>query len=134
MCNSRLIWEILGSPEKFWSLHSWRYSDSDWTWPWETCYSWFCFEQGGWNRWLLEVPSNFRSPVKHRFSGLIFEKPPSISHRNFSSERWKEIIASIIAITWEGTHQKAELLRKQKSEYHIFSLRSRKLYHTGLVS
>lgn len=35
-----------GCPESLWYLCLWWHSKHKWTWPWETCSRWSCFEQG----------------------------------------------------------------------------------------
>lgn len=56
--SNSLLWGSWKWKQVSQSLHTW-YSKPSWTWPWATCCSWPCFEQGGWMRWSPEVSYNF---------------------------------------------------------------------------
>ena len=141
MCNWKLLSEILGCPEKLWSLHPWRYSNSDWTWPWATCCSWPCFEQGGTpDDFLRCLPTSAILWFTDSVGWSLKTHLPSVT--GIFQVRDQEIIANTIVIKQEGT----QLIRKlnfsgSKRELttvftrgHILHLRSRKWYHTTLGS
>lgn len=51
----------------------------DWTWLWETCSSWLCFELWGRTRWLPEVPANTNHAViLWLLSRCTYRSPPAV--------------------------------------------------------
>lgn len=50
-----------GCAEKLWSLRPWKYSKSDWTGFWASCYNQLQHGHGGWTRQSCKVPANLSS-------------------------------------------------------------------------
>lgn len=65
-CFVFLLWRWsnpgTGYQERLRSLHPWRYSEHNWTWPWATCSEWPVSEQRNWTSRDAPQPQQFFDP------------------------------------------------------------------------